>query len=62
MGELHTGPRHPLSDADPEFYFELHVVPHGCQPKGEDNCGYLAQYDQAYSGRVEVVCLCRLPI
>ena len=26
MGELHTGPKHPLSGADPESYFDLHVV------------------------------------
>ena len=27
MGELHTGPKHPLSGADPESYFDHHVVP-----------------------------------
>ena len=26
MGELHNAPRHPLSGADPEFYFNLHMV------------------------------------
>ena len=48
MSELHTGPRHPLSGADLES-FDLHMVPHGYQPNGEGDCGYLAQYDQAYS-------------
>ena len=61
MGELHTGPRHPLSGADPESYFDLHMVPPGYQPKGDGDCGCLAQYDQAYSGRVGLVCLGRLP-
>ena len=28
MGELHNGPKHLLSGADPEPYFDLHVVPH----------------------------------
>ena len=45
MGELHTGSKHPLSDADPESEFDLHVVPSGYQPKGEGDCGYLAQYN-----------------
>ena len=49
MGELHTGPKHPLNVADPEPYLDLHVVLPGCQPKGEGDCGYLAQYNQAYS-------------
>ena len=26
MGELHTGPKHALSGADPKPYFDLHVV------------------------------------
>ena len=47
MGELHTGPRHPLSGADPMPYFDLHMVPAGYQPKGESDCRFLAQYDQA---------------
>ena len=52
MDELHTGPKHPLCGADPETYFGLQMIPPGCQPKGEGNCRYLAQYYQAYSGRV----------
>ena len=55
MGELHTGPKHPLSGADPESYFDLHMIPPGYQPKGEGDCGYLAQYNQAYSGQVGLV-------
>ena len=31
MGDLHTGPKHPLSGADPESYFDLHMVPSGYQ-------------------------------
>ena len=27
MDELHAGPRHPLSSADPESYFDLHMEP-----------------------------------
>ena len=61
MGELHTGPKHLLNDEDPECYFDLHVVPAGYQPKGEGDCGFLAQYNQAYSGRVGLVSLGRLP-
>ena len=61
MGELHAGPKHPLSGADPESYVDLHVVPTGHQPKGEGDCGYLAQYNQAYSGRVGLISLGRLP-
>ena len=38
MGELHTGPRHSLSDADPESYFDLLVIPPLYQPKGEGDC------------------------
>ena len=26
MVELHAGPKHPLSGADPESYFDLHVL------------------------------------
>ena len=61
MGELHTGPKHPLSGADPESYFNLHVVPPGYQPKGEGDCEYLAQYDHTYSGQVGLGSLGRLP-
>ena len=56
MGRLHTEPKHPLSDADPESYFDLHMVPPGYQPKEEGDCGYLA-----YSRRVGLVSLSRLP-
>ena len=51
MGETHTGSKHPLSGADTESYYDLHVVPPGYQPKGKGDCGYLTQYDQANSGR-----------
>ena len=62
MGELHTGPYHPLCGADPESYFDLHLVPPGYRRKGEGNCMYLAQCNHAYSGWVELVGLGRLPI
>ena len=55
MGELHTGPKHPLNGADPASYFNLHVVPPRYHPKGVGNCGYQAQYNQAYSGRVGLI-------
>ena len=42
MDELHTGPMHPLSGADPESYFDLHLVDLEYHPKGEGDCGYLA--------------------
>ena len=45
MGELHPGPKHPLSDADTESYFDLHVIPPGYKPKGDGNLGYLAQHN-----------------
>ena len=61
MGELHSGQRHPLSGADPESYFDLLLVPPGYQPKGEGDCGYLAKYNQAYSGQVGLIGLGRLP-
>ena len=61
MGELRTGPKYPLSGADPESNFDRHVVPSGYQPKGEGDCGHLAQYYIAYSGRVGLVSLGRLP-
>ena len=61
MGELHTGPRHPLSGADPESYFGGHMVPPGYQRNGEHDCRYLAQYNQASSRWVELVSLGRLP-
>ena len=60
MGELHTGPIHPLSGTDPEFYFVLYVVPPGFKPKGGDEW-YLMQYDQAYSGLVGLAILDRKP-
>ena len=62
IGELHTRPKHPLSSADPESYFDLRVVPYGCQPKREGDCWYLVQYNQAYSGLVGLICLGRLPM
>ena len=60
MGELNTVPKHPLSGADPESYFDLQVVPPGCQPRGEGNCRYLAQCNPAYSGQVGLVSLGQL--
>ena len=33
-------PKHLLSDADPESYFNLSVVPPGYQPKGEGDCRF----------------------
>ena len=62
MGELHIGPRHLLRGTDPESYFDLHVVTPGYQAKGEGDCVYLAQYNQAYSWRVGRVVIGRLPI
>ena len=63
MGELHTGQKQPLSGADPEFYFVLHMVPPGYQPKGKGDCGYLAQYSQAYSRWVGLISLgCQLTL
>ena len=59
-GELHAGPRHPLGCTDPESYFDLHVVPPGYQPTGEDDCGCLAQYTQAYSRQAELIGLVRV--
>ena len=55
MAELHTGPKHPQSGTDPDSYFKLKVVPPGYQPKGDGDCEYLAQYDQAYSGWMGLV-------
>ena len=52
MGELHTKLKYQLSGVDPESYFDLHTVPSGYQQKIEGNCGYLAQYNQTYSGWV----------
>ena len=57
MGEILAGLRYPLSGADPESYFDLHVVPPGYQPKGEGNCGYLAQYSLANSWRLGLLAL-----
>ena len=62
MGELHTGPRHLQSGTDHESYLDLHVVPPEYQPKGEGDCGYLAQYNRVYSGWVGLIGLGRLPI
>ena len=61
VGELHTGPKHPLSGADHESYFNLHMVPPGYQPKEDGDCEYLAQHNQAYSGQVGLASLGRLP-
>ena len=61
-GELHTWPKHPLSGTDTEYYYEHHVVLPGYQPKGECDCGYMAQYDQVYSGWVGLISLGRMPI
>ena len=55
MGELHTGSRHPQNCTDPESCFKLQVVPPGYQQKGEGNCEYVAQYDQAYYGWMGLV-------
>ena len=55
MGEFHTGPKYPLSDADPESYFDVHVIPPLILTKGERDCGYLAQYNQAYSRWVRLI-------
>ena len=62
MGELHNWSKHPLSGADAESYFELHVVPTGYQPIGEGDCEYLAQYYLANCGWVGLVNLGRLHI
>ena len=58
MGELHDGPKHPLRGADPESYFDPHMVPPVCLPKGEGDCRYLAQHKQVHSRQVGLV---RLP-
>ena len=50
MGELHTGPMHPLKGADPESYIDLHILPPECLQKGVGDCRYLEQHNQAYSG------------
>ena len=39
--------RHLLSGADPEYYFDFHVVPPEYQPKGDVDCRNLARYNQA---------------
>ena len=61
MGELHPGPKHPLSGVDTESYFDLHVVPPESKPKGEGDCGYLVRYSLVYAGRVGLVSLGQLP-
>ena len=61
MGELHTGPKHPLSGANHESYLNLHMLLPGYQPIGESDCGYLAQYIQAYSEQMVLIILGRLP-
>ena len=53
-------PKHPLIGADPDSHTNLNVESAGYQPKGEDDCGYLAQYNQAYSRRVGLDSLGRL--
>ena len=55
MGKRHTVPK-----TSTESYLNLHVVPPGYQPKGGDDCRYLAHYDEAYSGFVELIGLARL--
>ena len=62
MGELHTGTKHPLNVAEPESDFDLHVVPPGYLPRGDVECGYVAQYDHIYSGRVGLISVSQLPI
>ena len=61
MGDNHTGPKLSLGGADSETYFYLHMVPLGYQIKGECDCGYIAQYNQAFSGHVVLVNLGWLP-
>ena len=39
MGELHTGSIHPLSDADPDYVFNLHMVPLDANQKERVNAG-----------------------
>ena len=53
---------HPLSGADHESYFNLHCLTPGYQPRGEGDCGYLAQYDQVSGGRMGLVGLGRTPM
>ena len=62
MGEHHAEAGHTLYGADSKSYFDIHVVPPGCQPKEEGDCWYLALYNQAYSRWVGLVRLGRLPI
>ena len=40
-------PKHPLSGADPESYFNLHMIPPGYQPIEEGDYSYQTQYNQA---------------
>ena len=61
IGEPHTGQKHTSSGTDPKSYFDLHIIPPGYQPKGEGECGYMAQYNQADSERVGHVSLSQLP-
>ena len=60
MGVLHTWPRHPLSSVDHGCYFNFHVLTTGSQPNRDCDCGYLAQYNQAYSRPVWLIGLGRL--
>ena len=55
MGEFHTGSKHQLSGTDPESNFDPYMLHPGYQPKGEGDC------DQAYSERVGLISLGRLP-
>ena len=39
MDEFHTGPKYPLSGTDPEFYFDLHMVPLDTNQKERPTAG-----------------------
>ena len=57
MGELNSGLKHQLSGTDSESHIYYYPVPLGYKTKGEVDCGYLAQYNLAYSWRVGVASL-----
>ena len=61
MGELHTGPKHQMSGTETESFFNLQDVPPGYQLKGEGDSGYLAQYNQAYTGWMRLATIGQLP-
>ena len=61
MGDIHTGPKHPLSDAEVKSYSNLHMVPPGFELKGEGVCMSLVQYNQVAPGRYELARLRQLP-